>query len=303
MVTVCQDTQFYLIGGPTMKTQATSKYSLKQQEQSLHSDIFGAVDAFRGRSLITNDAPSSGSLSVGLIAASLVIVTALISSSNPGQFINSEGLLIVFGGTIASTLIQFSISDLRRAFASLHNSCAQAICPPHERIETMLELSQRVKQNGLLTLEDQASGESDRFFRLGLMLVVDGRSTDDIKRILINEIESSRQLSMRSVQVWETMGNFAPAMGLIGTLLGLIQMLGSLGNGASLGASMAMALVSTLYGSVGANLFFFPIAGKLRGDAEERERCKLITLEGVLSFACLENPAMLEQRFESFSRV
>lgn len=286
-----------------MKTEANSSYSLKHQGPSPTPNPFELGNPLRGRSLITNDSPSTGSLSVGLIAAGLVLLGALLSSSHPQQFINLEGLLIVFGGTIASTLIQFSISDLRRAIASLHNSCTHLTCPPHERIETMLELSQRVKQNGLLTLEDQASGESDRFFRLGLMLVVDGRSTEDIKRILINEIESSRQLSLRSVQVWETMGNFAPAMGLIGTLLGLIQMLGSLGNGAGLGASMAMALVATLYGSVGANLFFFPIAGKLRGDAEERERCKLITLEGVLSFARLENPAMLEQRFESFSRA
>ena len=116
-------------------------------------------------------------------------------------------------------------------------------------------------------------------------------------------MESCREREWRSVQVWETMGNFAPAMGLIGTLLGLIQMLGAMHDTSAMGGSMAMALVATLYGSVGANLFFFPIAGKLRVISQEREQCKSVTLEGLLSMARLENPMMLEQRLQSFASM
>jgi chemotaxis protein MotA len=136
-----------------------------------------------------------------------------------------------------------------------------------------------------------------------LNLVVDGQAIDDIKRILTTEMRSSTEQAWRSVQVWETMGNFAPAMGLIGTLIGLIQMLGSLQDAGTVGPSMAMALVATLYGSVSANLFFFPMAGKLRILAQEREQCKSITLEGLMSIARLENPMMLDQRLQSFAAL
>ncbi len=233
----------------------------------------------------------------------LVLLSGLLTSDQPLRFLNLEGLLIVFGGTIASTLIQFSISDLRSALSAFIAAVTAAPSTAQERMELLMDLSHRVKQYGVLTLEDEAQGEPDEFFRLGLMLVADGRSIEDTKRILRKEMESSRDREWRSVQVWETMGNFAPAMGLIGTLLGLIQMLSSLQDTNLMASSMAMALVATLYGSVGANLFFFPIAGKLRVLSQERELCKSVTLEGLLSISRLENPIMLEQRLQSFASV
>jgi chemotaxis protein MotA len=246
-------------------------------------------------------APLNGSILVGLLAAVIVVVAGVSISSQPSRFFNLEGLLIVFGGTIASTLIQYSIVDLKGALAALRQAMSTTSQSPGERVDYLLELSQRVKQGGILVLEDAAEQEPDDFLRLGLMAIVDGRRVDDLKRILKTEMESSRDRAWRSVQVWETMGNFAPAMGLIGTLLGLIQMLGSLHDTATIGTSMAMALVATLYGSVGANLFFFPIAGKLKVISEEREECKNITLEGLLSISRLENPMMLAQRLQSFA--
>lgn len=245
----------------------------------------------------------NGSLLVGLIAACIVLMTGLLASDRPLQFVNFEGLLIVFGGTIASTLIQFSFLDLQNATSAVRAALLATRCTAQERMEVLMELSHRVKQQGILVLEEEAQGEFDEFFRLGLMLVVDGRTIDDIKRILRTEMESCREREWRSVQVWETMGNFAPAMGLIGTLLGLIQMLGAMHDTSAMGSSMAMALVATLYGSVGANLFFFPIAGKLRVISQEREQCKSVTLEGLLSMARLENPIMLEQRLQSFASM
>lgn len=245
----------------------------------------------------------NGSLLVGLFAACLVVLSGLLGSHKPLQFLNLEGLLIVFGGTIASTLIQFSLSDLRGALAAARAAMVATQCTARERMAILMDLSHRVKQHGILVLEEEAHGESDEFLRLGLMLVADGRTVEDTKRILRTEMESSREREWRSVQVWETMGNFAPAMGLIGTLLGLIQMLGAMSDPQAMGASMAMALVATLYGSVGANLFFFPISGKLRVLSQERELCKSVTLEGLLSISRLENPIMLEQRLQSFASV
>jgi chemotaxis protein MotA len=167
----------------------------------------------------------------------------------------------------------------------------------------LVHLSRRVKDEGMLVLEDEAVAATDSFLRLGLELTVDGQSPEDIRRILKNEMRTSSDQAWRTVQVWETMGNFAPAMGLIGTLIGLIQMLGSLQDAATIGPSMSLALVATLYGSVSANLFFFPLAGKLRVIAQEREQTKEITVEGLLSVARAESPIMLEQRLQSFTSV
>lgn len=269
----------------------------------MHEDQYADYRIRRVTGRSSGNPSINGSLLVGLLAACFVLLGGLIASSHPLQFLNLEGILIVFGGTVASTLIQYSTSDLRAACGAVRNALWNTPCSARERMQSLLELSHRVKQHGILVLEDEAISEPDDFFRLGMMLVADGRNIDDTKRILRTEMESSREREWRSVQVWETMGNFAPAMGLIGTLLGLIQMLGSMNDSVTMGTSMAMALVATLYGSIGANLFFFPIAGKLRVLSQEREQCKSITLEGILSFSRLENPLMLEQRLQSFTSM
>ncbi len=244
--------------------------------------------------------PSPMSLILGCAVVVAIMVFAVASSDVPARLFNAEGILIVIGGTLAATLLQFSISDLRTAFQAAQAAWSDIPTNSHERMAQLLELSRRVKEHGILVLEEESEAVSDDFLRLGLTLVVDGRPIEDIRRILRTEIETSRNRSLRASQVWETMGNFAPAMGLIGTLLGLIQLLGSLQNSATVGPAMSMALVATLYGSVASNLFFFPLAGKLRLLTQEREEQKSISMEGVLSLACLENPMMLEQRLQSF---
>jgi chemotaxis protein MotA len=240
------------------------------------------------------------SLIVGLsISIGLVVLGAMVGG-NPLTFISVEGLLLVLGGTIASTLIQFSTKDIRTAVQAAR---AVLFLPPEDpidRISYLVDLSRRVKEQGLLILEQEARRTGDPFLRLGLELAVDGQSAEEISRILQREMRTSNDQAWRSVQVWETMGNFAPAMGLIGTLIGLIHMLGSLQDASAVGPAMSLALVATLYGSVAANLFFFPMSGKLRVVAQEREFSKDITLEGLTSVARLENPMMLEQRLQSF---
>jgi chemotaxis protein MotA len=244
---------------------------------------------------------SSASLLVSGVVLIAVALCAVLSSDSPARLFNLEGLMIVLGGTIAATLLQFSLSDVRASFQAIRLALAEVPVTSQERMAQLLELSRSVKERGVLVLEEESELVSDEFLRLGLMLVVDGRPVEDIRRILKTEIETSRNRVLRAAQVWETMGNFAPAMGLIGTLLGLIQLLGSLHDSAAVGPAMSMALVATLYGSVAANLCFFPLAGKLRLVVQERDEKKSIAMEGVLSLARLENPMMLEQRLQSFA--
>ena len=240
------------------------------------------------------------SLIIGIsISIGLVVLGALFGG-NPLTFVSVEGVLLVLGGTFASTLIQFSTKDIRNAVQAARSVLFLPSEAPTDRISYLVDLSRRVKDLGVLILESEASRVADPFLRLGLELTVDGQPPEEISRILQREMRTSNDQSWRSVQVWETMGNFAPAMGLIGTLIGLIHMLGSLQDASAVGPAMSLALVATLYGSVAANLFFFPISGKLRIVAQEREFSKDITLEGLLRVARLENPLMLEQRLQSF---
>lgn len=234
------------------------------------------------------------SLAIGLVALGAVI------GGNPMTFLSIEGFAIVLGGTAASALIQFSIRDIRGAFEAAQSALFIPHEQPADRISYVLDLSRRVRDQGILILENEARLTVDPFLRLGLELTVDGQSSEEIARILQREMRTSNDQAWRSVQVWETMGNFAPAMGLIGTLIGLIHMLGSLQDASTVGPAMSLALVATLYGSVAANLFFFPMAGKLRVVAQERELSKDITLEALTSVARSESPIMLEQRLQSY---
>lgn len=240
------------------------------------------------------------SLVVGLVGSVMLVAFGALIGGRPLTFLSAEGLLLVLGGTLCSTLVQFSARDIRAAIRAARGALFERQESPHDRIQALLRLSRRVKESGVLVLEDEAARSADPFLRLGLELTVDGQSPENISKILQTEMRSSNEQAWRSVQVFETMGNFAPAMGLIGTLIGLIQMLGSLQDAATIGPAMSLALVATLYGSVSANLFFFPLAGKLRVIAQEREQTKDITAEGLLSIAKLESPIMLEQRLQSF---
>lgn len=248
------------------------------------------------------DAPPvvNTSLVVGLSLAIGLVVLGAVMGGNPMTFMSLEGFALVLGGTAASALIQFSTRDLRGALEAARSVLFLPHEEPADRISYVLDLSRRVRDQGVLILEQEARLSADPFLRLGLELTVDGQSPDEIARILQREMRTSNDQAWRSVQVWETMGNFAPAMGLIGTLIGLIHMLGSLQDASTVGPAMSLALVATLYGSVAANLFFFPMAGKLRVVAQERELSKDITLEALVSVARSESPLMLEQRLQSY---
>jgi len=240
------------------------------------------------------------SLLIGLVGSVVLVLVGASLGGRPLAFVSVEGVALVLGGTVFSTMIQFSLADIRNALRAARASLFQSEESPARRIRTLVALSRRVKESGVLVLEDEAIQTGDGFFRLGLQLTVDSQHADDIARILHTEMRTANEQAWRSVQVFETMGNFSPAMGLIGTLIGLIQMLGSLQDAATIGPAMSLALVATLYGSVAANLFFFPIAGKLRVTAQEREQTKEVTVEGLLSIARQESPIMLEQRLQSF---
>ncbi|MCB0317514.1 MAG: MotA/TolQ/ExbB proton channel family protein [Bdellovibrionales bacterium] len=216
------------------------------------------------------------------------------------NFINLPCFLIVIGGTVGATLVHFSTNDIQKCIFGVRRVLFIKEYHPAERIEQIVQLANAIRQEGLLVLERHAKTTEDPFLRLAFELTVDGQAHDDVRRILETEIRTANDRANRAIQVFETMGNYAPAMGLIGTLIGLIQMLGSLDNPALVGPAMATALITTFYGAILANLVFLPISGKLKNKQEEENLVKAVTIEGVLSLGKQENPIVVEQKLQGF---
>lgn len=241
-----------------------------------------------------------GKLDSGLVTGfllSLVLVAGgMALTGSVENFFSISGLAIVVGGTVGATLIQFSISDMFAMTRSLSSAIERTEDNVNTRMRELLKLSKIAKNDGMMVLEHESHRSTDPFYKLALQLVVDGHNPLEIRHILSTEIASSNRQSERSVRILDTMGGYAPALGLIGTLIGLIQMLTALQNPAAVGPAMAVALVTTFYGAILANLVFLPLAGKLRIRAEEESYLKNITLEGVVSIAKQENAVVLEQR-------
>ncbi|RMG42262.1 MAG: motility protein A [Candidatus Dadabacteria bacterium] len=233
-------------------------------------------------------------LAFGLIAFGVLIGGQWLN------FLNPASMLIVLGGTLGATMIHFSSYDLRSAWNAFKNVMRSEEPQSIERIDSLVRMAHLVRQNGLLVLEREARTTGDPFLRMALELTVDGQKPEEVRRILETEMATARDRGERAVQVFETMGQYAPAMGLIGTLIGLIQMLGALDNPQTVGPAMAVALVTTLYGALLANLFFLPVAGKLRNRLQAEALVKAISVEGAISLGQQENPIVLEQRLQSF---
>ncbi|MCB0339683.1 MAG: motility protein A, partial [Bdellovibrionales bacterium] len=238
---------------------------------------------------------------VGGIALSLILLfVAALAGGNFARFINPVGLLIVVGGTFGATLVTYSLYDINQAWRAFKEAVFLKEFHPLERIVYLVELSQLVRREGLLVLEEHAQEAQDPFLAKGLEITVDGHTPDSVKRILENEIRTSHERERKGVNVFQTMGTYAPAMGLIGTLIGLVNLLGSLDDPAQVGPAMSVALMTTLYGAILANLIFLPIAGKLRLRSDEEAKVKAITVEGILALGREENPLLMEQRLQSF---
>ncbi len=248
----------------------------------------------------TGDREIDRGIVAGLAISTVLLTIGILASGRSLTFLDPSSILIVFGGTIGATFVHFSSADLRWAWVELKEVLFTKNTAPTERIALLVQFAQDLKRNGPLTLEREAQTTGDRFLRKALELTVDGQSEEDIRRILETEIRSLGERSWRAVQVFQTMGSYAPAMGLIGTLIGLIHMLGTLDNPSAVGPAMAVALITTFYGAVLANLFFLPVAGKIKNRSEEEAVLKAITVEGAVSLRREENSIVLEQRLQSF---
>lgn len=247
-----------------------------------------------------NNSQINGSMMMGFMLSFVIIFLGVALQGNFTNFISISGILIVLGGVFAAMLINFSFDDIKKTFRSLNSVLYDSNTDARVRMDELVNLSYDARKRGLLVLDDVAEETKDPFFKKALRLVVDGQQESDIKKILETEMNITSEENQKGIAVFETMGSYAPAMGLIGTLLGLVNMLGSLDDPAKVGPAMSVALLTTFYGAVLANMIFIPLAGKIRNLDDSQVLIKKITIEGVLSLARQESPLIIEQRLQSF---
>jgi chemotaxis protein MotA len=232
----------------------------------------------------------------GLAGAALFIITAITVGGGAAAFFDLPSALIVIGGTLAVTMVCFSLSDIFKTALALRDTVISRERDFPDAAYTMLELSDFVRRNGILKLQGAPLARFARepFLHRGLKLLIDGITEKDIGDILREDINASRERYVRAVAVLRRAAEIAPAMGLIGTLIGLVQMLGNLGDPKVIGPAMAVALLTTFYGAVLANMVLNPLATKLERNIGEESLVQQLFMTGILGIARKDNVRRLE---------
>ncbi|ABC21345.1 motility protein A [Rhodospirillum rubrum] len=237
----------------------------------------------------------------GIGGALALIVTALVLGGSPRAFFDLPSILIVVLGTLAVTVASFTVKDIGVTVAMLRPALTQSTRPPRAAALKILALADFCRKSGILKIQGPIleSLRDEPFLHKGMGLVVDGLPEPDVEAILAQDIHATQQRLARATSVLRRAAEVAPAMGLIGTLIGLVQMLGNLNNPAVIGPSMAVALLTTFYGAIMGNVVFLPLAGKLERNGADDTLVRRIYLVGILSVARKENPRRLEMLLNS----
>ncbi len=235
---------------------------------------------------------------IGIVLALGLILGSIFMGTGLGPFIDVPSILIVIGGSIASLLISFPLGSVIGAFKVFLKSILGKTPPPQEIIDTIVELAVTARKDSILALEKVEI--EDPFLAKGIRLVVDGTAPDLVRAILTTEIKAMKNRHMEGANIFGTLSAMAPAFGMIGTLIGLVQMLQNLSDPSAIGPSMAVALLTTFYGAVIANVFGGPIKTKLEGKSAEESLLKEIVMQGVISIMEGDNPMIVRSKLEAF---
>lgn len=220
-----------------------------------------------------------------------------------GGLLQMTAALIVFGGTIAAVMVSFSPAKLKKLPKALLFAFQGRRHDTDSLIRDITEMATTARRSGVLALERQGEDHEDSFLREGIQLVVDGTDQQLVRQIMELEIDAQESRWEGYAKLFEAAGGYAPTMGIIGTVMGLIHVLGSLQEPTDLGPSIALAFTATLYGVASANLIFLPIASKIKSRAEEEiQRMELIVL-GVLSVQNGDHPMLVRKKLEAFAAV
>ncbi len=220
---------------------------------------------------------------IGLVGGTVLVCLAIFTGGDVAVFLNIPGLLIVVGGTVATCFIKFTMSDVINSVRVAMKAFTIKIDPPEEIMEKMVALAKIAKERGLMALENEKPG--DEFSAKAFQFLADGFDETQIKELLKKDLNLTIQRHTTGQKVFKGMGASAPAFGMIGTLIGLVQMLANMANPQDIGPAMAVALLTTLYGALLANLAFLPLADKLALRSQQEQITKNLILDAALGIA------------------
>jgi len=236
----------------------------------------------------------------GIISAFGLVILAISMGGGLIMFVSLPSLMIVVGGTLGATMINYPIKDVFGAVLVARNVFFSKPAPLSKITGQFVEFANKARREGILSLESDTKTITDPFFRKGIQMSVDGIDPRSIEEILTTEVQALRERHQLGADIFATMGSFAPALGMIGTLIGLIKMLQSMDDPSGIGPAMAVALLTTFYGAVLANLVCIPMAGKLRVRSKEETLIKEMIIYGVIGLTKGDNPRVLEQKLLAF---
>ena len=237
---------------------------------------------------------------IGIIFAFALMIGAIMTGGPLTLFINIQGLMIVVGGTFGCILSNYSFKDVLGAFTILRKAFLHKETQYSKAIKQLIELSTKARKEGILSLQSHMTNINDDFLVKGIQMAVDGQEPESLKTMLYQEIEKLEERHEGGAEIFTTMAAYAPALGMIGTLIGLVQMLQTMDDPSTIGPAMAVALLTTFYGAVIANVMCIPVAGKLRLRSQSEVLLKTLITEGMDSIMAGENPRLMEQKLHAF---
>lgn len=230
---------------------------------------------------------------LGLVGAIGIVLTAIFSGGDIGMFVNMPSIMVVVGGTIGAVMMKFTLAQFLGAFKVAMRAFIFKLDKPEDLIELTVEMANEARKGGLLALEGKET--SNDFLAKGIQMMVDGHEPEVVKQTLLTDMNAAVERHDVGRSIFKSIGDSAPAMGMIGTLIGLVQMLSNMSDPASIGPSMAVALLTTLYGAMIANIFAIPIADKLALRANEERMVKSMIIDSLLGIQEGRNPRVIEE--------
>jgi chemotaxis protein MotA len=251
------------------------------------------------------DATAGASIDWGIVGGLLLGFGALLAGmllehTSPVSFLVISAMVIVFGGTIGATLTSVGLETAKTAPQQFKRAIMYAPVDRVAAIRTLVKFAEKARREGLLVLEDDLQQVDDEFLRKGVQLVVDGTDPELVKEILQTEVDSLAEENERNAGMWSILGGFSPTLGIIGTVMGLVNVLAHLSDAASLGPAIAVAFVATFYGVMMANLFYLPIGFKLGACSQDEISGRELMIEGILAIQSGDNPRIVEEKLVAF---
>jgi chemotaxis protein MotA len=224
----------------------------------------------------------------------------MMEGGNPMALLNIPSVLIVIGGTVATGFIAFPLQRVIGLVGVLMNAFFDRGHDPRHTADLLVSMAEQSRREGLLSLEAKAQGVEDPFIKKGLLLMIDGTDPERLRSIMEIELEAREERHEQGIAILEALGGFAPTLGIMGTVLGLINVLSNLSDPGELGHKIAGAFIATFYGVFTANIFYLPLANKLKGRMKHEAHIGAMSLEGVLAIQAGENPRIVREKLNGF---